>query len=936
MKKIIFIFLFLFFFCNSFAQKFGMELIDSLKYSLVTSKEDTGKVRILGKISFLYFKYDTDSGIYYAENAIALADKLKWGLGLAFSYNYLGTNYAVKGNYPKALECFDISLLKYTEIGDKQGMAFISNNLGNFYRIQKNYNKAIEYLKKAEELNQQLNNKYELMKTCNNYGIVYNLLMDYAKSNYYYYKALSFANELNNRENIAHISINIAENKLKMKDYCGALELSFSAKIIGEELNIIYDIAYYNRYIGEIYLAVSEDNLRTPVACKYYSDNKRENLIKSKLFLSNSLKLMEKINDLLIISETSLLLSQVYEKLGDSKNALIYYKKYSENKDSVFSKDNSIKISELEKKREVELRDKQIRIQALEIDKKNSQIIFQIVVFLSSLLLLTIIFYLFYRSRKKRRDIVENQKKMEADKILMESEERFHSLYDNSPVGLYRTTTDGKILLANKALIKMLGFNSFEELLKSDISERGFVPLHQRKTFLDQIEKVGESEAIEVKFKRFDGKTISIREYAKAIYDIEGNILYYDGTVEDITARKNAEEDLKESHKALEATLAKLKETQRQILQQERMRSLGQLASGICHDINNSLTPIMGYLSLLKDNNELMERNGKHINMIIKSAKNIARTIGRMKEFYKVKLTDEDLVEININKIINSTIELTKHKWKNMSESSGAVIDIQLELDPDLPLTRADESELTEALTNLVLNACDAMPKGGILKFITHHESEKIIIQVFDSGEGMDENVLRQCLDPFFTTKGDLGTGLGLAMAYGVIERHKGEMKIESDPVNGTCISIIIPVRKEIVREFNNNAETSFKKPLKILAVENEESINELLKAILESRGHTVVQAFDGQVGLELYLKSLDDSEGFDVVVTDLGMPILDGATLSQMIKQTNPDIPIILLTGWGTIINKEDYPSIDYLLKKPLVKEDLFRAINELFREKS
>jgi signal transduction histidine kinase len=426
MKKLITMFLLLLLVNYSFAQKQGMELIDSLKSKLTNSIEDTSKVRLLGKLSFQYYGFDTDLGIFYAEQAIKLAEKLQWKKGIAFSYNYLGTNYAVKGNYPKAAEYFSKSLSRYTEIGDKQGIAFLSNNLGNFYRIQKDYPKAIGFINKAITINKQLNNKIDLTKNYNNLGSVYSATSDFVKSNESYSMALQIAKDVNNKALVALILTNISENREKQKDYCGAIELALQAVQISEKLNITYDRALYYSFIGGIYLKISDDTVIKTSRCQYYSNDRKENLFRANGYLLKSIKLLNKINDLSLLSDNSLLLSRVYEKLGDTKNALLWYKKYSENKDSVFSKDNSIAISNIEKKREVELRDKQIIIQSLEIDKKNSQIISQIILIAFILLLTALVPYLYYkRIKKQKKHELILQLSLEKEKELNEIKSRF-------------------------------------------------------------------------------------------------------------------------------------------------------------------------------------------------------------------------------------------------------------------------------------------------------------------------------------------------------------------------------------------------------------------------------------------------------------------------------------------------------------------------------
>ena len=406
----------------------------------------------------------------------------------------------------------------------------------------------------------------------------------------------------------------------------------------------------------------------------------------------------------------------------------------------------------------------------------------------------------------------------------------------------------------------------------------------------------------------------------------------------DITERKLAEEELKQSNSKLEKTVLQLTETQKQVLFQEKMRSLGQMTSGICHDINNSLTPIMGYIDILKADENLSEQYSTIFNRIIKSTNDIAKTIGRLREFYRADVIESELKDLDINGIITETIELTKHRWKNIPELSGTVIKIKPDLQDNLPLTIGQESEIVEALTNLILNACDAMPKGGELRFKTYLKGKNIIIEISDTGIGMNEETLLRCLDPFFTTKGKNGTGLGLSMVFGILERHKGEIKINSVPDEGTMIELILPVRhnpKTLSTPVVSNLTPDLS-GLKILSVEDDPVISEMLTLMLKRKGFEVVAVRNGRNGIDKYQEALIDNSPFDLVITDLGMAEMDGISFSKAIKIITPAVPIILLTGFGSLLDKTEHTSIDYLLNKPLLSSELMKAINTLVKTKN
>ena len=402
MKRIFYFLFFLAVALSSNGEKEGRELIDSLRSRLAVSAEDTGRVRILGKLAFQYYKINTDTGIIYSEQAIALAEKLNWNTGLAFSYNYLGINYGVKGNYPKALECFNKSLLKYTLIGDQLWIAKISNNLANLYNMMKQPDKGILFVNKAIAINTLLKNKKELTNNLNNLGTIYYGMAEYTKSSEVYYRALKLSQETNDKELQNRILINIAENKTKSKDYCTAVELCLNAIKLATSINSTYDVAMNKSYIGEIFVIMLKNGYYTHGSCPYYPADKRQLMLLAKQYLLESEAMLQGINDLELLSEISNHLSYIYEQLGDSKAALSYYKSYSALKDSVFSQSNNDKIADLENRREVEIRDNEIKIQHLEIDKKNVQMVFQLVI--SVLIFVLVIVSLLYYNRRRQQE----------------------------------------------------------------------------------------------------------------------------------------------------------------------------------------------------------------------------------------------------------------------------------------------------------------------------------------------------------------------------------------------------------------------------------------------------------------------------------------------------------------------------------------------------
>ena len=250
-----------------------------------------------------------------------------------------------------------------------------------------------------------------------------------------------------------------------------------------------------------------------------------------------------------------------------------------------------------------------------------------------------------------------------------------------------------------------------------------------------------------------------------------------------------------------------LRRTQQVVVQQERLRALGQMASGVAHDVNNALSPVVAYSELLlATQTNLPENARQYLQIIRRSGEDISHIVARMREFYRRRTETEELVEVDINHIVDEVVELTRPRWRDLSQRQAVSIQVQRELEPGLPPLLSDPSDLREALINLIFNAVDALPQGGIITLVSRFVSRpvhgdnlperQIQIEVRDNGVGMDEKTRQHCLEPFFSTKAKRGgTGLGLAMVYGMMRRHDGNIEIESEPGQGTCIRLTFPVR---------------------------------------------------------------------------------------------------------------------------------------------
>lgn len=403
------------------------------------------------------------------------------------------------------------------------------------------------------------------------------------------------------------------------------------------------------------------------------------------------------------------------------------------------------------------------------------------------------------------------------------------------------------------------------------------------------------------------------------------------GSVENLTRRKQAEEDLRETNRELEKALAELKATQQQVIQQERLSAIGQMASGIAHDFNNNLTPILGFAELLLESPRLLDNKAEArrcLEMLRTSAKDAASVVARLREFYRPVETDEEFPLVDLAKIVQQAVALTEPKWRRQTQATGVTVDVVAETKAS-PFVAGQESALREVLTNLIFNAVDAMPQGGRILLETSIEADGAVIRVRDNGTGMTESVRQRCLEPFFSTKGERGTGLGLSMVYGIIERHRGKLEIESAPGQGTTFIIRLPIADTTATQ---NPETSSqvgsKSSLNVLIVDDEPRVLEVVSAYLRCDGHSVSTAASGREGLEKFRRNQ-----FDLVVLDRVMPEMSGDQTARIIKQVNERIPVIMLTGFGALIevSSSQPAAVDVVLNKPVTLDALRKTIGKL-----
>ncbi len=391
---------------------------------------------------------------------------------------------------------------------------------------------------------------------------------------------------------------------------------------------------------------------------------------------------------------------------------------------------------------------------------------------------------------------------------------------------------------------------------------------------------------------------------------------------------EHLEEEVRDRTVELRQALVELQTAQDKLVQQERLSALGTMASGIAHDFNNALSIILGFgeVLLAEDEASRPQQRREYLKTMIIAAQDGARMVSRLREFHRSPDEDEFLEYININDLIDQAVGLTEPKWKGQAQKRGVTISVQVETQPISPIS-GNAAELREMLTNLVFNAVDAMPRDGIIILRTRNEGEHVVLEISDNGSGMTEEVRRRCLEPFFTTKGDRGTGMGLAMVYGIAQRHQATMTIESELGVGTTFRFCFPAKLPPEKE-SGATEVLLARPLRILLVDDEPFIREIITWYLEQDCHFVEAAANGQEALDRVRTA-----NFDLVITDQSMPGMSGGQLAVALKKIAPERPVILLTGFGADERPQDGGNaIDLVVGKPITVDVLRNAIARVF----
>ena len=503
------------------------------------------------------------------------------------------------------------------------------------------------------------------------------------------------------------------------------------------------------------------------------------------------------------------------------------------------------------------------------------------------------------------------------DEALREAEERYRTLFENAQIGIYRTTPEGRILVANPALIRILGYESFDQLARRNLEQEGFSAGTPREQFREEIDRIGEVRGLESQWLRRDGLPIIVRENARAVRDAAGKVVFYDGTVEDITERKDLEARLRQAQK---------------------LEGIGQLAGGVAHDFNNMLTVILGNASVLQGQPGLDSATGELIQQIAEAGERAAHLTRQLLTFSRK--TPMKSARLDVNEVVNG---LTKMLRRIIGED----IDLECRYAANLPPILGDAGMIGQILLNLAVNARDAMPQGGRLILATdlvdvdpaHIQRQPsarvgcfVRLSVQDTGSGIAPVVLPHIFEPFFTTKDvGKGTGLGLATAYGIAQQHSGWIEVESASNAGTSFHVFIPA-------LDPSPSISTAPPDRpsvargtgiILVVEDDAGVRALAKLCLERIGYVVLEAADGNEALEIWRTR---SGEVDLVLTDLVMPGgISGRELAGRLRAERSNLKIIFTSGYSTDMpDPEEWDAGALFLPKPYEMQALAKTVRD------
>ena len=397
--------------------------------------------------------------------------------------------------------------------------------------------------------------------------------------------------------------------------------------------------------------------------------------------------------------------------------------------------------------------------------------------------------------------------------------------------------------------------------------------------------------------------------------------------------RVRQERDLMEQQAALEQAYRELQRSQEQVINLEKMRAIGEMTSGVAHNFNNALTAILGTAQVILME-ELPQPVAHRLRIIERTAQDAAVLVQRIRAFTKDEVPTT--ASTDLNELIRDAVAMTEPRWKHHADRTESPVSVEVQLEAR-QRADVDAAAIREVLLNLILNGVKAMPQGGQITCRTWDDGELVNVTIRDTGIGMTEEVRQRCFEPFFTTDQETGTGLGLSVAYGIIQRHRGEIRVASSPGLGSEFQITLPAAQRsdpAVRRPTTPTSAPLEAPatgssrFHVLVVDDQAMVRQTIAEMLSALGHHATMADGGPEALRIF-----DPATHDVVITDWGMPGMSGLAVARSIKSISATTPVVLITGHDATLPPEvvDAEEIDYRVQKPVALQDLQKALNSL-----
>jgi PAS domain S-box-containing protein len=518
------------------------------------------------------------------------------------------------------------------------------------------------------------------------------------------------------------------------------------------------------------------------------------------------------------------------------------------------------------------------------------------------------------KQKEKLQDYSVELEKLVAErtKELYKSQQRYRALFAYATEGILLLDETGSIIKANDAACGLYGYENDMlvgmnvRVLETDVNEE---LLHDRMHRLF----AGEHLVYETIHKRRDGTTLNVEVSAKTI-QVEEEV-FIQSFYRDVTEKKKMQEHL---------------------FQAQKMESVGLLASGIAHDFNNILSAILGYTELIRRITPSNPKVANGLSVIENASRRAGRMISQLLDFSRKSAPE--VHPFSLNDVVNDTVRM-------LARSIGDAVRVRLVLDDGIPAIEGDITKVGQVVMNLIVNARDAMPSGGVLTIETYgvqagsgwsgippyvRAGRYVVLRMSDTGMGIPKELQGKIFEPFFTTKArGKGTGLGLAMTYGVVTEHKGYISVDSEENRGTAFTIYLPTTGRIrARDAGRRLPSGLAEPDTILVVEDEEALLSLMKETLETNGYRVLAAKDPAAALEAFRKTHDE---ISLVITDLALPVMNGRDMVQQMRDVEPEMKVIEVSGYGGSDGEMSAGRREAFIQKPFESQVLVATVQRV-----